>query len=161
MDSNSIRISDAHARVIQRARNLQNYADNDECYENDQLYNDLIETDPSDEDECEYLYIKPINNNCIPKQSQRKKIFGKKIPLPKKVNSSLSIKKNNNNTLRFNLSSSIFDPNFDSKRISKVSMVKNFDNSVDFIIKFSSDPAKQSKIPFNESASLSTKSYLR
>lgn len=140
MESNPIRISDAHARVIQRGHNNQYHNQyNDKLYSD--LYDNLIETDPSDDDDYEYLYIRPTINN-----SKKQKT----ISPPIQIDSFIRVKNNDNNTLRFNLSSSVFNSNFDAKKISKVSVVKNLDSSVDFIIRFMPDPARKSSIPSKE-----------
>lgn len=54
------------------------------------------------------------------------------------VDSSMYIKKakNSENALRFKLSSSAFDSCFNSKKVISIDLIKNYDNSVDFVIKF-------------------------
>lgn len=63
------------------------------------------------------------------------------------VESTMYIKKgkNNENILRFNLCSAIFDSRFNSKRISHVELMKNYDGSVDFIVKFDKQNGEKNK----------------
>ena len=63
------------------------------------------------------------------------------------VDSSMCVKKNktSENTLRFNLFSPVFDSDFNWKHISHIELIKNFDGSVDFIIKFDKQSRENKK----------------
>lgn len=52
------------------------------------------------------------------------------------VDSEMGINDSHINTLRINLKSSIFNQEFDSKNISQITLVRNYNGSVDFVIKF-------------------------
>lgn len=63
----------------------------------------------------------------------------------KPIESSMYTKKNGNsdNTLRFNLCSPIFDSKFNSRQVSHIELIKNYDGSVDFVIKFDKQNKKK------------------
>ena len=52
------------------------------------------------------------------------------------VASTMGINDSHLNTMRINLKSPVFDSNFDSKLISQVGLIRNYDGSVDFVLKF-------------------------
>lgn len=104
MNSRSINVSEAHARVLERAKQSR-----------------IEEYDGKDDDEYEYILI-------CPKQYSTTQFVS--------ADSQLKIKKNDFNKMHFNLKSTIFDNDFNMKNIRKISMIKNRDNSVDFIINF-------------------------
>jgi cytoplasmic iron level regulating protein YaaA (DUF328/UPF0246 family) len=64
----------------------------------------------------------------------------------KPVDSMLYVKTNDKNKLIFNLVSSVFDKNFDSKIISNIKLVKKSNGSVDFIITFNNKLKPQKSI---------------
>lgn len=107
MVCNLIKISDAHARVLKRAKNIKKHSNpcgiNNCCDNND-----------------DYLYVKPIRRPIHDRHN----------------NSDVSVKKSNDRILKINVKSPIFNKKFDSKPISDVTISKNLDGSVDFNIYF-------------------------
>jgi hypothetical protein len=90
---------------------------------------------------CDNFYPKYILKNAQDNDSEKSLPvrYQKQLFQPVRssvVDSSLCIKKNNNRTLKMNLFSSIFNDKFNAKRVSKIKMIKNFDGSIDFVIKF-------------------------
>lgn len=62
------------------------------------------------------------------------------------VDSEMTIKNiHDSNSLRFNLCSSVFDSGFNSKQVSGIELIKNYDGSVDFVIKFSGKHSQKNK----------------
>jgi len=139
MADNLIKISDAHARVLERASNIKNGT------AKNQLFNDNNDND----DNCIYLqpylkdkiYTNPNNfivekNKKLPVQYHKQIFQANDLPNYKSVDSFMYVKCNTSDTLRINLVSPVFDPKFNSKPVNSVKMIKNNDGSVDFIVYF-------------------------
>ncbi len=65
------------------------------------------------------------------------------------VDSRMCIQSNTPSLFKFNLASSSFDTNFMSKPILRVNMIRNFDNSVDFLVFFKNENAIYPQYPPN------------
>ena len=147
--TNNIKISNAHARVLERAYNT---------LENKSTIDNIDNIDNIDDvDDIMHIYHKPINyykNNEKPildKNTQNryhKQIFQvQNVDDDKSILSKLYVVKNNNNMLKLQLSSPILNSEFDKKQISKISIKKNFDGSADFIILFDNKKTHYPKNP--------------
>lgn len=136
-----IKISDAHARVIERAINIQNspYQINLNTLDDDQLDSPYFPKSKST------LHIKS-------KPKYHAQLFQYQLPENDYIyaDSELNVKNNNESMLKFNLLSPIFDHNFDIKEISNVYLVKNHNGSVDVVIKFNeNDDISSRNYPHN------------
>jgi len=137
--SNRKSISKARARVIDRGTNANRCCPLDLSESSD---------DGSFETDC--------NRDCIITQQQcfnspkyNKHCTGRSCYKYTPVESSMGINTAHSNTLRINLASPIFDSNFNSKQVSQVSMIRNYDGSVDFVIKFDGINPLRNRYPPN------------
>jgi hypothetical protein len=109
MVDSCIEISDFHTRIPERTKNIRDKPHGGEKYNNNHAKQSRYHTQ----------IFQPANITKIGP-----------------VSSDMYVKKNTNDTLRFNLSSLIFDSGFNDKIVSKVNIKKNSDGTVDFIIFF-------------------------
>ncbi|XWV25940.1 putative orfan [Tupanvirus soda lake] len=99
--------------------------------------------------ELEIIYPKTLlkkgNSNIAPQETSKKiiahryhkQLFNNNNTINCQiVPSTMCIKNNDDDTLRINLLSPIFDESFDNKKISKISLKKNSHGSIDLFIKF-------------------------
>jgi hypothetical protein len=131
---NKKQISAAHQRVLDRANHITNGPHIEKINTKNSRYNPHIQGTSARLSKQINKSTNTNNNNNTQQINQR--VVAPRVPAGTPTDSEMYVLSNTPNALNFNLASSVFDSNFDSKDVLQIKMVNNLDGSVKFLIVF-------------------------